>query len=276
MACDKQQTSSIIFVVDVGNTHTVLGIFRDEKLVHHWRLTTRKETTSDEVINRISGLLRFSEIPAKDITHVGLSTVVPALERPWVKALQTLLHRNVLVVNAKNCNGLPIAYQNPAAAGSDRLCNVIALRTRGIDNAIVVDMGTATTFDVLKDGAFVGGCIIPGINAALDALTEKAARLLPVTIEWPSKVIADNTDDALRAGLLFGFMAELEVLIAKFKSELGKENVPVFATGGWGKMIAKRTSLIDKYDPFLTLHGVREVALYGVSCVAEEDSDLEE
>ena len=264
------------FTVDVGNTHTVLGIFQDEKLVHHWRLTTSKSTTSDEVINRVSGLLRFSEVPAKDITHIGLSTVVPVLERPWVKALQTLLHRNVLVVNAKNCNGLSIAYQNPEAAGSDRLCNVIALRARGIEDAIIVDMGTATTFDVLKNGAFVGGCIIPGINAALDALTEKAARLLPVTIEWPDKVIADNTDDALRSGLLLGFMAELENLIDKIKKEMGVDNIPVFATGGWGKMIAKRTSLIDKYDPFLTLRGIREVALHGVSEVIEEDSDLEE
>ena len=99
---------------------------------------------------------------------------------------------------------------------------------------------------------------------------------MPVTIEWPDKVIADNTDDALRSGLLFGFMAELENLIEKIKKEMGVENIPVFATGGWGKMIAKRTSLIDKYDPFLTLRGIREVALHGVSEVIEEDSDLEE
>ena len=252
---------SVVFVVDVGNSHTVIGIFEKEKVVEHWRLTTRKETTSDEVMNRISGLLKFSKFKSADITHIGLSTVVPALERPWIKALEYLFNKTVQVVSYKNAVGLKINYQNPSMAGSDRLCNVIALKNTGHQNAIVVDMGTATTFDVMQNGTFVGGPIIPGINASLDALTEKAARLLPVTIEWPSKVIADNTDDALRAGLLFGFLAELEVLITQIKNELNSENVVVYATGGWGKTIARRTKLIDKYDPFLTLRGIRLVAL---------------
>ena len=170
--------NTISFVVDVGNSHTVIGIFKDTKVVDYWRLTTRKETTSDEVMNKVGGLLRFSKIKSEEITHVGLSTVVPALERPWIKALDSLLKKRVQVVNSKNCMGLQINYQNPSMAGADRLCNVIAMRDAGFKNAIVVDMGTATTFDVMKDGAFAGGVIIPGINASLDALTEKAARLL--------------------------------------------------------------------------------------------------
>ena len=212
-AAAKKKREPFSFVVDVGNSHTVLGIFKGDKVVDHWRLTTRKETTSDEVMNRIGGLVRFSEIKPAAITHVGLSTVVPALERPWIKALQTLLKRPVQVVSSKNCLGCPIAYPNPASLGSDRLCNVIALRDRGYKDAIVVDMGTATTFDVMKDGGFAGGIIIPGISASLDVLTEKAARLMPVSIEWPDHVIANNTDDAIRAGLLYGFMAELELLV---------------------------------------------------------------
>lgn len=266
---------SVTLVVDVGNTHTVLGIFKGTKVVDYWRLTTRKETTSDEVMNRIGGLLRFSKINPEEITHVGLSTVVPALERPWIKALDSLLKKHVQVVNSKNCLGLKIEYQNPSMAGADRLCNVIALREEGLKNGVVVDMGTATTFDVMKDGAFVGGVIIPGINASLDALTEKAARLLPVTIEWPENVVADNTDDAIRAGLLYGFLAQLEVLIGKIKKEVGCEDLPVYATGGWGKTIARRTTLIDKYDPFLTLRGIRLVAVKGNS-VAEVERDTEE
>lgn len=254
---------SVTLVVDVGNTQTVLGIFKGTKVVDYWRLTTRKETTSDEVMNKVGGLLGFSKIKPSEITHVGLSTVVPALERPWIKALDSLLKKHVQVVNSKNCLGLKIEYQNPSMAGADRLCNVIAMREAGFENAIIVDMGTATTFDVMKNGSFVGGVIIPGINASLDALTEKAARLLPVTIEWPDKVIADNTDDAIRSGLLFGFLAELEILIGQIKKELGFENVPVYATGGWGKTIVRRTTLIDKYDPFLTLRGIRLVALNG-------------
>lgn len=266
----------LTFAVDVGNSHTVLGIFKGDKVVDHWRLTTRKETTSDEVMNRIGGLIRFSEIKPSEITHVGLSTVVPVLERPWVKALQTLLKRPVQVVSSKNCLNCPIAYPNPATLGADRLCNVIALRDRGLKDAIVVDMGTATTFDVMKDGGFAGGVIIPGISASLDVLTEKAARLLPVSIEWPEKVIANNTDDAIRAGLLYGFMAELETLVAKIKAEMGKKNVPVFATGGWGQMVMGHSKVIDTYDPYLTLNGVRLVAVRGNAAAAVERDSEEE
>lgn len=272
----KKTTKSILtFAVDVGNSHTVLGIFKGDKVVDHWRLTTRKETTSDEVMNRIAGLIRLSKIQPKEIMHVGLSTVVPALERPWIKALQTLLKLPVQVVNASNCLNCPIAYPNPNSLGSDRLCNIIALRNRGYKNAIVVDMGTATTFDVMKDGGFAGGVIIPGISASLDVLTEKAARLLPVSIEWPENVIANNTDDAIRSGLLYGFMAELETLVAKIKNEMNKKKVLVFATGGWGRMIMGHSKVIDVYDPYLTLDGVRLVATCGNSAASIE-KDVEE
>lgn len=277
----KSQTKNtkklpLTFVVDVGNSHTVLGVFKGEKVVEHWRLTTRKETTSDEVMIRIGGLIRFSKIKPSEITHVGLSTVVPVLERPWIKALQTLLKRPVQVVSSRNCLNCPIAYPNPAMLGADRLCNVIALRERGLKDAIVVDMGTATTFDVMKDGGFAGGIIIPGISASLDVLTEKAARLLPVSIEWPDKVIANNTDDAIRAGLLYGFMAELETLVDRIKAEMGKKNVPVFATGGWGQMVMGHSKVIDTYDPYLTLNGVRLVAVRGNSAAAVERDSEEE
>ncbi|MCQ2061257.1 MAG: type III pantothenate kinase [Fibrobacter sp.] len=275
MAKKSQTSQPYSFVVDVGNTHTVLGIYKGDKVVDHWRLTTRKETTSDEVMNRIGGLIRFSDIKPEKINYVGLSTVVPVLERPWTKALQALLKRPVQVVNSDNCLNCPIAYPNPKTLGADRLCNIIALRNRGYKNAIVVDMGTATTFDVMKNGGFAGGAIIPGISASLDVLTEKAARLLPVSIEWPSKVIADNTDDAIRSGLMYGFMAELETLVAKIKAELGVKNVPVFATGGWGKMVVGHTKCIDTYDPYLTLDGVRLVAIYG-NVAAEFDRENEE
>ena len=128
----------------------------------------------------------------------------------------------------------------------------------------------------MKDGGFAGGIIIPGISASLDVLTEKAARLLPVSIEWPDKVIANNTDDAIRAGLLYGFMAELETLVDRIKAEMGKKNVPVFATGGWGQMVMGHSKVIDTYDPYLTLNGVRLVAVRGNAAAAEERDAEEE
>ena len=175
----KNLKNSLSFVVDVGNTHTVLGIYKGDKVVDHWRLTTRKETTSDEVMNRVGGLIHLSKTKLESVTHVGLSTVVPSLERPWVKALQTLLKRPVQVVSSTNCLNCPIAYPNPSTLGADRLCNVIALKERGYSDAIVIDMGTATTFDVMKDGGFAGGIIIPGISASLDVLTQKRQDFYP-------------------------------------------------------------------------------------------------
>lgn len=269
-------TDQVVFVVDVGNSHTVVGIFKGEKVVDHWRLTTRPNTTSDEVLNRVGGLLRFSEIKPNQVTHIGLSTVVPSHERPWIKALTFFFEKPVQVVSSENCLDLPINYLNPAMAGSDRLSNIIALRDRGYTDAIIIDMGTATTFDVMKNSGFSGGLIIPGISASLDVLTEKAARLLPVTIEWPEQLIANNTDDAIRSGLLFGFKAELETLVSMIKKEFAKENVPVFATGGWGKTIARRTDCIDTYDPYLTLNGIRLVAVHGEKTIeVDEEGDDE-
>lgn len=270
---NSKKSEPLSFVVDVGNSHTVLGIFKGSCVVDNWRLTTRKETTSDEVMNRIAGLIRLSEIKPLAITHVGLSTVVPVLERPWVKALQKLFKHPVQVVSSVNCLGCKIAYPNPSTLGADRLCNIIALKDKGIKNAIVVDMGTATTFDVMKDGGFAGGVIVPGISASLDVLTEKAARLLPVSIEWPEHVIANNTDDAIRAGLLYGFMAELETLVKKIKSEMQKDCVKVYATGGWGQMVVGHSKVVDVYDPFLTLNGVRLVALHGCGGTEIDDCD---
>ena len=267
---------NIVCVVDVGNSHTVVGLYSGKKVVNYWRLTTRKQTTSDEVLIRIDGLIRHSHIKPEDITHVGLSTVVPVLERPWVKALEFLIHKPVQVVNHCNCLDLPIAYPNPASAGPDRLCNMIALRGMGHKEGVVVDMGTATTFDVLRGGGFAGGLIVPGINAALDVLTDKTARLLPVTLDWTDHLVCNNTDDALRAGLLYGFIGQLQYLLDGIRQELGVSHVPVIATGGWGKMIAQKTDLISLYDPYLTLEGVRLVALRGNGASALGLADDEE
>ena len=219
-------------------------------------------------MNRVGGLIRFSKIKLEEISYVGLSTVVPVLERPWVKALQKLLKKPVQVVNSNNCLDCPIAYLNPASLGADRLCNIISLRDRGYTDAIVIDMALH-----LIDTVWV--MIIPGISASMDVLTEKAARLKPVSIEWADRIVANNTDDAIRAGLLYGFIAELESLVQKIKNELGKKNVPVFATGGWGRMVLGHSDVIDTYDPYLTVNGVRLVAMYGNKAV-EIDRDNDE
>lgn len=257
-------SKNIIVTVDVGNSHTVVGIFRDEQIVEHWRLTTRSAATSDEVLLRISGLVSQSGVKPGQVSHIGLSTVVPALERPWVKALDFFFRKPVQVVSDRNCLGLRIAYPNPSLLGPDRICNAIALKEKRIRHGIVVDMGTATSFDVMKNGEFLGGMIVPGLSASLDVLTQKTARLMPVTLEWPETMIASSTDNAIRAGLLFGFTGQLEFLLAGIQRELDlKEPVPVYATGGWSNLLMERTNVINHYDPYLTLKGIRQVALLG-------------
>lgn len=264
LAATKKNNDPVVVTVDVGNSHTVVGIFRGDEICEYWRLTTRSVATSDEVMLRISGLVRSSSVKVSDVVALGLSSVVPILERPWVKALHFVFRKPVQVVSDRNCLGLKIAYANPSLLGADRICNAIALREMGLKTGVVVDMGTATSFDVMKNGEFLGGMIIPGINASLDVLTQKAARLMPVTLDWPEHFIASDTENAIRAGLLYGFTGQLEYLLAGIQKELNlKKPAPVYATGGWSSLLMERTQVIDSYDPYLTLKGIRAVALKG-------------
>jgi len=254
---------TLVLTIDIGNSQTAIGIYKDTNVETSYRLTTNDKTTSDEIFFRLSDLTKHFGRRAKEFTHIGLSSVVPQLVRPWIKALDAYFNKPIQIVSSKNCLNLPIAYPRPASVGPDRLCNVIALRSLGLSGGIVVDMGTATTFDVLHNGGFAGGLIVPGISASMDTLTEKAAMLLPVSIKWTNKFVAKNTGDAMRAGILYGFLAQLDFLIKGIKKEIGMEDIPVIATGGWGKMLLKRTPLIKQYDPYLTLEGIRQVAING-------------
>jgi len=254
---------TLVLTIDIGNSQTAIGIYSDAKVEASYRLITNDKTTSDEIYFRLNDLTKHFGRKPREFTHIGLSSVVPQLLRPWVKALNSYFSKPIQIVSSKNCLDLPIAYPRPASVGPDRLCNVIALRSMGLSNGIVVDMGTATSFDVLYNGGFAGGLIMPGINASMDALTEKAAMLLPVSIKWTNRFVAKNTGDAMRAGILHGFLGQLDYLLSGIKKEIGMENIPVIATGGWGQMLLKRTSIIKKYDPYLTLEGIRLVAING-------------
>ena len=264
---------ALILTIDIGNSQTAIGIYQNAKMEASYRLTTNEKTTSDEIFFRISDLIKHFGRKPKEFTHIGLSTVVPQLERPWIKALNAHFNKQIQIVSSKNCLDLPIAYPRPASVGPDRLCNVIGLRSLGFRNGIVVDMGTATTFDVLHNGGFAGGLIIPGISASMDALTENAAMLLPVSIKWTNRFVAKNTGDAMRSGILHGFLGQLDFLIKGIRKEIGMENITVIATGGWGKMLLKHTPIIKSYDPYLTLEGIRQVALNGNGFNNSEDSE---
>ncbi|MCL2100176.1 MAG: type III pantothenate kinase [Fibromonadales bacterium] len=255
--------STLVLTIDIGNSQTAIGVYKNAKIEASYRLTTNDKTTSDEIFFRINDLAKHFGRKSKEITHIGLSSVVPQLVRPWIKALNAYFNKQIQIVSAKNCLDLPIAYPRPGSVGPDRLSNVIALRSLGLSNGIVVDMGTATTFDVLHNGGFAGGLIVPGISTSMDTLTEKAAMLLPVPIKWTNRFVAKNTADAMRAGILYGFLGQLDFLVNSIKKEIGMEDIPVIATGGWGRMLLKRTSIVRRYDPYLTLEGIRQVAIHG-------------
>jgi len=254
---------NIVLCVDIGNSHTVMGIYEESRIVEHWRITTPRIATSDEIYLRAQALIQASSVSPAKITHIGIASVVPSLERVWVKALNKFLAPQVEVLSEQNCLGLPIDYETPSAVGSDRLANAIALKHEGYETAIALDLGTATTFDILENGRFRGGVILPGISSSLEVLTEKAIRLPEISIEWPENFIAQNTEDAIRSGILFGFLGQLEYVLNGIQKELGTEKVPVVATGGWATMLGERTPALNHFDPFLTIKGIQLVALQG-------------
>lgn len=250
-----------VLCIDIGNSHTVMGIYEGSKVVEHWRLTTPGLATSDEIYLRAQALIQSSSINPAKITHVGLATVVPALERVWVKALNNFLTPDVEVVNEQNCLGLQIDYDVPGLLGADRIANALALKNQGYETAIALDLGTATTFDILHQGIFKGGVILPGIAASLEVLTSKAIRLPEISIEWPDKMIGSNTEDSIRSGILYGFIGQLEYILKGIQRELGDEDIKIIATGGWGSLLGDKTPVLDQYDPYLTLEGIKQVAL---------------
>ena len=245
-----------MLVVDIGNTQSVIGLFSQGKLVRKWRLTTIPNSTSDEVEFRVRGLLDIEGVSPEDVTACVVATVVPSLDRPWRKALERITpHREVTTLSHRNC-GFPIEYGNPAQIGPDRLANALGVERLGIKDAIVIDLGTATTFDVVRDGHYLGGAIAPGIETGILTLTGRTARLPQVAIEVPEVATGRSTETAMHSGLLLGHIGMMEYLVARIRREEGIPNARVLATGGWSQVLGGLTSVIDEYHPDLTLEGL--------------------
>lgn len=245
-----------MLVVDIGNTHSVIGLFQNGRLVRKWRLTTTPNSTSDEVEFRVRGLLDLQGVKPEQIPACVIATVVPALDRTWRKALERMLpSRSVGTLSHRNC-GFPIEYGNPAQIGPDRLANALGVEKLGLQDAIVIDLGTATTFDVVRKGAFLGGAIAPGIETGMLALTGRTARLPQVAIEVPAAATGRSTEEALHSGLLLGHVGMMEYLVARIKREENMPDAKVLATGGWSQMLGGLTQIVDEYHTDLTLEGL--------------------
>ena len=249
-------TFASMLAVDIGNTHTVVGLFSDGTLQRKWRLTTRPAATSDEIEMRVRQLMDVGQFPVSRLRAAAIATVVPALDRSWHKGLERVVSTgDVRSLNHRN-SGIQLEYANPVQIGPDRLANALGLESRGIPDAIVIDLGTATTFDVVRGGTYLGGAIAPGIETGMLALVGRTARLPQVAIEVPERATGRTTEAALHSGLLLGHIGMMEHLVARIRAEEGMPEAKVIATGGWSVVLRGLTRIVDAYCPDLTLEGL--------------------
>ncbi len=245
--------------IDVGNTHTVIGLFEGRNLVRHWRVVTEPGRTADEYGMLMWNLYHAAEMPTPEVAAIVVSCVVPPLLATVEELCRVYFKVEPLVVGPGVKTGMPILYDNPPEVGADRIVNAIAAYERSKSATIVVDFGTATTFDfVSAKGEYVGGIIVPGIGISLDALYVRTAKLPRVELVRPERVIGRNTVHAIQAGVIYGYVSLVDGLVRKIEAEEGVEAY-VLATGGLASLIAADSETVREVDEFLTLTGLRLV-----------------
>jgi type III pantothenate kinase len=250
----------MLLVVDVGNTQTHFGLFRDgdTTVAEHWRFATVRDSTGDELGAALQNLLGLRGLGFGDVDASIVSTTVPQLSEQWTLMARHYLRAPMLVVGPTLKTGMPIRYDNPHEVGADRLANAVAAYERVHDTVVVVDFGTAITYDVVSGaGEYLGGIITPGAEISIDALYDRAARLPKVELAPPRSLIGKNTVDAIRSGIVYGFASQVEGIVRRLRVELGPAT-HVIATGGLaGLLVPFIRETIDEVDDLLTLTGLR-------------------
>jgi type III pantothenate kinase len=243
-----------LLTIDVGNTQTALGLYEGGSLAKSWRLATEPQRTGDELGIFLGGLLDLSSLEG-----ICMASTVPTLIRSY-EELAAQVGATLLVLGPGTKTGIAIRYDDPREVGPDRIANAVAARERYGAPSVVVDFGTSTNFDVVSAaGEYVGGVLAPGIEVSMNALFERAARLVKVDFAAPETAIGKTTESALRSGLVFGFAGQVDGIVERIRAELEAPNAPVIATGGLAELIAPHTRTIGEIDPFLTLEGLRLV-----------------
>jgi len=250
----------VLLAVNVGNTNTVLGVFRAAELKWHWRMSTDPERTADELAVIFGGFLAQQDLSfSRQITGVVISSVVPTSTRALREMTERYFSFPPVVVEPGTRTGIPILTDNPREVGADRIVNALAAHHRYGGPCIVIDFGTATTYDVVSaKGEFLGGAIAPGVQVSNEALSAATARLPQVELHAPKSAVGRNTVDAIQSGLLYGAAAEADGMIERLKAELGVE-AKVVATGGLAPVVVPLCAKIDELDEWLTLEGLRLV-----------------
>jgi type III pantothenate kinase len=249
----------MLLAIDVGNTETVVGVFRDEELVSRWRIHTSPERTADELALLYGGFLAQAGLSFdKNVTGVVLSSVVPRATQALRDMVNRYFRFDAVVVEPGIKTGIPVLTDNPREVGADRIVNALAAFTKYGGPVIVVDFGTATTFDVVSEkGELLGAAIAPGLSVAAQALFEQTARLPLVELVAPKSAIGKNTVESLQSGLVFGYAAMVDGMVERISKDLSGPTV--VATGGLAPNVISECSTVDKHDPWLTLEGLRMV-----------------
>lgn len=247
----------MLLAVDIGNTNITIGIYKDNQLINNFRLTTRLQRTSDEYGIMITSFMNANHYPTNELHDVIISSVVPKINYSFSSSIIKYFHIHPIFIGPGIKTGISIRIDHPSSLGADRLVDAAgAFFTYG-GPCLVIDFGTATTYDVITDkGEFIGGATAAGIGITANALSSMAAQLPEIEISRPEHLISKNTISSMQAGIVYGYIGQTEYIIDKIKKEYG-ENLKVISTGGLGKIIANQTDRIDIYDNNLTFKGLK-------------------
>lgn len=249
----------MLLVADVGNTETTLGLCDGEVVTDHWRITTEAQRTPDEVLLVLRGLLLANNVPLDKVRAAAIGSVVPGVTAALVEAAAKLTGSQPVVVDARSPIGITLAVDEPMTVGADRIINTLAASRLYKADCIVVDLGTATTYDcITAEGEFLGGVIQPGVRTSAETLFRRTSKLPATELVAPKKAIGTRTEECIRAGVVFGAADSLDGIVRRIKKEWPRPQVPkVIATGGLAAVLKPYCTEIELVEPDLTLHGLR-------------------
>ena len=262
----------MILTFDVGNTETVIGLFEDDALVDHWRISTHADRTVDELGLLIRNLIRESGFPADAVSGAAIASVVPPMTPRLVEMCERHLGARPLIVDARTSLPIRLDVEEPLSVGADRVANTLAATRLYARDTIAVDLGTATTFDcITADGVFAGGVISPGVNTGAETLVRRTARLPSIELEdAPAAVIGRRTDTALQSGIFYSAVDAIDGIVRRIREEWRRPNALVVATGGLAPLLGPHCRTVDRIEPYLTLYGLHFA--YGYVTAAQRPS----
>jgi len=247
----------MLLVLDTGNTNIVLGVYDGDELKHHWRMETYRQKTEDEYAMQVKSLFGHVGLEFSDIKGIIISSVVPPVMHPLEQMCKKYFNQEPIIVGPGVKTGLNIKYENPREVGADRIVNAVAAIHEYGSPLIIVDFGTATTYCYVNElGEYMGGAIAPGVNISMEALFDRASKLPRIELVRPEHVVGKNTVSAMQAGILYGYVGQVEGLVNRMK-DASKQTPKVIATGGLAPLIGRETDIIDVIDEFLTLKGLK-------------------